>query len=99
MKQKTNADVVDLLAAILHGAPALPGAACVGRAELFDGTDPASTETAINLCRYRCTALAACERAANAAPHNSVSGVLAGRLHEWTPTTVRGRREVQRAAS
>lgn len=56
MKQKPSVDVVDLLAAILRGAPALPGAACVGRAELFDGTDPASTETAIALCRYRCPA-------------------------------------------
>jgi hypothetical protein len=98
VKQKTNADVVDLLVAILRGAPALPGAACVGRPELFDGTDPASTETAIALCLYRCPALAAYERAANAAPRNTVSGVLAGRLYEWTPTRVRGRREALRAS-
>jgi len=97
VKQKTKADVVDLLAAILHSAPALPGAVCAGRSELFDGTDPASTETAINLCRYRCPALAACEPAADAAPPNAVSGVLAGRLYEWTPTTVQARREALRA--
>lgn len=96
---KQTADVVDLLVAILRGAPALPGAACASAdPKLFDGTDPAGTESAIALCRYRCPALAACERAANAAPPNTVSGVLAGRLYEWTPTTVRGRREALRAS-
>jgi hypothetical protein len=97
---KQTADVVDLLVAILRGAPALPGAACASAdPKLFDGTDPAGTESAIALCRYRCPVLAACAEWAETAPHDSLHGVVGGRWHEWTPATVRGRRELQGASS
>jgi len=99
VKRKASLDVVDLLAAILHNAPALPGAACVGQPELFDGADPAATETAIGLCRYRCPVLDRCAQWVDATPQDHVSGVLAGRLYKYDDASMTVGREALRGAS
>ena len=77
-----------LLGRILHGAPALPGAKCVGRARLFD--PPAEREPAADvafrhrqalaLCRV-CRALDACgEWFESLPPEERPEGVIAGRV-------------------
>jgi hypothetical protein len=98
-KHKPEFDVVDLLAEILRGAPALPGAACVGRPGLFEGNTEQDRRQAAELCNTRCPTanFDRCRAWAETAPHNSLHGVVAGRWHEWSPTTVRGLREALKA--
>ena len=80
--------VGDLIAA-LAGAPRLPGAACVGRAALFDPPEPGEApdaaqqriNTALALCN-NCPALARCaEWRGGLPPRDRPVGVVAGRLN------------------
>ncbi|KAA1243111.1 hypothetical protein F0Q45_25845 [Mycobacterium simiae] len=68
--------------------PRLPGAACVGRWDLFDprpDNDPDRDHTeaaALQLCRT-CPALAGCRRWVDSlSPKHRPAGVVAGRLWE-----------------
>jgi WhiB family redox-sensing transcriptional regulator len=79
--------VVDILAAVLAGAPSLPGAKCRNRPHLFDeaakGEPPEVVEQrhqqALGLCRI-CPALASCTEWFAALPaRQRPSGVVAGR--------------------
>jgi hypothetical protein len=73
---------VELLAAILAGVPALPGAACRGHAGLFDAAadgDRDAAQEAAEICR-RCPVLEACAQwIARAHPQRPPPGVWAGR--------------------
>jgi hypothetical protein len=71
------------LFAALAGIPALPGAACRNRHQLFDGVEPADVAEAVTICETECPALAACAAWADSLPANSLSGVVAGELHVW----------------
>lgn len=76
-----SALLVDLLGS-LRAVPALPGARCRGRSELFDGADGLDgdrTRVAAALCQV-CPALTACGAWAARQPENSLEGVVAGRL-------------------
>ncbi len=71
-------DTVSLLGSILQDAPPLRGAACVGRAELFDiDASPDHHAEARDICRS-CPVLAQCGAWATAHPRR-ISGVVAGR--------------------
>ncbi|WP_068179698.1 WhiB family transcriptional regulator [Mycobacterium sp. UM_CSW] len=74
--------LADLLGA-LRGIPNLPDAACRNLPELFDATDEIDAEPAIALCRS-CPALQDCAAWAATLPKNSISGVVAARIHVWT---------------
>jgi WhiB family redox-sensing transcriptional regulator len=70
------------LADAVGAAPALPGARCRGRSELFDAesVDDERTDYAITVCN-RCPALAACrEWVASLPPGKRPIGVVAGRV-------------------
>lgn len=82
-------DTVELLGEVLRDAPRLPGAKCIGRADLFDprepNTDPETVEyaqnAALRLCRS-CPALASCSQWFDSLPpRHRPLGVIAGRLH------------------
>ena len=92
--KRRSFDWIALLELILRDAPSLPGALCRDEdPRIFDAdADAVAAAAAVALC-HRCPALAACERAANAAPHNHVSGVLAGRVYAWLPGRVASRTE------
>jgi Transcription factor WhiB len=81
VKQKTKTDVVDLLAAILRGAPALPGALCRDAdPRLFDADSEADAQTAMAICR-RCPEIVPCGAwGAERRVHGVVAAEL--RLHE-----------------
>lgn len=72
---------VRLLAAILAGIPALPGAACRDRWELFDASTSGhheAAEAAVAICA-RCPVLTTCQAwAAHDYPQKRPAGVLAG---------------------
>ena len=76
----------ELLAAILTGAPSLPGAACRRRAGLFDDRHPGESaeqqrhrfEAAAAVCA-RCPAQPACRSAVSTSRHSGV-GVQGGRV-------------------
>lgn len=86
---------VEALAAVLAGAPSLPGAECRNRSHLFDerGLDESEDvaeqrhQQALGLCRI-CPALASCEAwCATLPPRKRPAGVVAGR-----PPAKQGRR-------
>jgi hypothetical protein len=66
----------------LAGIPALPGARCVGRSDIFDQYDcPASVELATSICDS-CPALTACERWLDGLrPAQRPVGVVGGRVN------------------
>jgi hypothetical protein len=83
-----TATLADLVGA-LRSVPALPGAKCRGRAELFDGADGpdgARTRLAAAFCA-RCPALTACAAWAGRQPDNRLDGVVAGRLFAYVAHT------------
>lgn len=87
----------DLLDTV-HNAPDLPGALCVGRAELFDAVeDPGMVDAAISLC-LQCPAYTACREWAASLPESAVHGVLAGRVHEWRSPSQRWRHQRKEAS-
>lgn len=70
------------LVGTLRTVPALPGARCRGRSDLFDsddGLDGDRTRLAAALCA-RCPALTACSAWADRQGENTLDGVVAGRL-------------------
>lgn len=67
---------VGLLAEILRGVPALPGAACIHKAGIF--SDPRRVAEAKAICA-RCPVIAACDRWSRS--ERALVGVVAGRLH------------------
>lgn len=72
-------DLLGYLAAL----PALPGAACKGRAPLFDGETTGDRIQAERLCRDACPSLGRCGRwVASLSPSRRPSGVIAGRYRE-----------------
>ncbi|ORW69818.1 hypothetical protein AWC24_04660 [Mycolicibacter senuensis] len=80
--------MVEVLSAVLAGAPALPGARCRNRSHLFDERGPDEPQDvadqrhqqALGLCKV-CPALASCERWYSALPaRKKPSGVIAGRI-------------------
>ncbi|WP_369816626.1 hypothetical protein [Mycobacterium sp. E740] len=72
--------ITDLFAC-LGGVPALPGAACRGRHDLFDGETTADRIAAERLCRDACPALGACRRWVASLPKSRRPvGVVAGRF-------------------
>ncbi|MGD3151940.1 hypothetical protein [Tsukamurella tyrosinosolvens] len=101
---------VDLLGAMLADTPKLAGAACIGRAGLFDPQAPNEHRddlayrhrSAAEVCRTECPALAECSvwldsfEGARAGRRGRPSGVLAGRIPQPGPT--RGRPTKGRAA-
>lgn len=82
-----NPGWMQLLGAIVHRVPLLPGALCAGRGHLFDADDGPSgkrTAEAISLCR-RCPALPSCQTWVESLPRHRVPrGVLAGRYRRPT---------------
>lgn len=87
--------VVEILSAVLAGAPSLPGARCRGRSYLFDEAakdePPAVVEQrhaqALGLCRI-CPALASCQQWYDSLPaQKRPPGVVAGIIN--TPTKER----------
>jgi hypothetical protein len=94
----TAPGTLELVAAIVAGAPHLPGAACRGHVSLFDSPAAADRANAIEVCRG-CPALRPCARWA--AQHDGqLSGVVAGKLRhpqltdEPTQPRRRGRKRV-----
>lgn len=88
---------VEVLAAVLAGAPSLPGAKCRNRPHLFDERGPDEPEDvaqqrqeqALGLCRI-CPALASCDAWFTELPaRKRPAGIVAGR----TPTVRRSRGE------
>ena len=69
-----------LLCRILDGTPALRGALCRGRGNLFSGERQADTDTAIAMC-HTCSCLDTCKAWVESQPPNALSGVYGGRLH------------------
>lgn len=88
VRPDTSADpVVEVLSAVLAGAPSLPGARCRNRSHLFDERGYDEPEDiaeqrhtqALGLCRI-CPALASCEAWYTALPaRKRPTGVVAGR--------------------
>lgn len=73
------------LVGALARVPALPGARCRGRAELFDGDDGPDgerTRRAAAVCQA-CPALTPCSRWADSQRANTLDGVIAGRLYRY----------------
>jgi hypothetical protein len=69
-----------LLERVLANLPAMPDAACIGHAELFDAdTVDRATDAAeaLALCD-RCPELDRCHRWAASQPHGRLTGVVAG---------------------
>lgn len=61
----------------------MPGAACKGRHNLFDGETPADRIRAEAICRDACPALGRCRRWVASLPgYRRPSGVVAGRFRE-----------------
>ncbi|MCF6386029.1 WhiB family transcriptional regulator [Mycobacterium sp. MBM] len=76
---------VDLLAVVLRQLPALPGALCRNRSELFDSEEPADVATAVSLCE-RCPALDACRAWVTGLSYPArPAGVVAGRRYHRRP--------------
>lgn len=70
---------VDLLVLVLRGLPPLPGAACVGKAELFESDRPADVATAGSLCE-RCPSLDPCRAWVSSLSYEArPTGIVAGR--------------------
>ncbi|WP_100465909.1 hypothetical protein [Mycobacteroides abscessus] len=67
---------LDLLTELLRDSPALPGASCQGRGELFDG-NPEYMATAVQLC-HTCPAFGPCGAWADRQPRHRLSGIVAG---------------------
>ncbi|MCV7285354.1 WhiB family transcriptional regulator [Mycolicibacterium wolinskyi] len=67
---------IDLVAAIVRGTPALPGALCRGQADLFDAQWSSTASAAAELC-HMCPDLAPCRQWA--ATERNLHGVIAGR--------------------
>jgi hypothetical protein len=82
--------VVDLLAAVLREAPALPGALCRDRWELWDGADEYGAHRAMQICG-RCPDLRPCRSWLDAQKRDAVTGVVAGQLVPHSSTAA-GRR-------
>lgn len=77
------------LADALDTIPRLPGAACVGRHQLFDGDDTEHHAAAVQICQH-CPALQPCRDWFDALrPSQKPAGVTAGIVHE--PPKRRGR--------
>jgi hypothetical protein len=75
-------DLIDLMAKILAGIPALPNAMCRDDAELFSSDEPADIEAAKELCSW-CGERQNCADWVASLPPNTVSGVVGGELHPW----------------
>jgi hypothetical protein len=91
------------MAAALANAPDLHGAACVGRARLFDidGSHARDYTEAIAIC-HQCPALIACGQWLDSLGPRSrhrPAGVVAGRLIIGTGTGRRGRPATPRPAA
>ena len=78
-RHRQTADAVTLVAAILAGTTALPGAACTSRPNLFDH-DTGDPKQAASLCN-RCPAKSRCADWAATLPPGHASGVIAGQIH------------------
>jgi hypothetical protein len=81
----------DLLGALGHSTPALPGAACRGLGELFDGDglDGAKTIRAASICRFECPVFQQCREWADGRPDRTLTGVVAGRIYSTLHPSLR----------
>lgn len=78
-----GAGAVGGLLALAASVPPLPGAACKGRATLFDGETPADRARAERVCLHECPALGRCRRwVAATPPSRRPVGVVAGVFRE-----------------
>ncbi|WP_328856360.1 WhiB family transcriptional regulator [Williamsia herbipolensis] len=103
--QNANADWISLLARIFDELPALPGAACAGRPDLFDPADTRETAESV-ASRYRaaaavcasCPALTQCRAWADSLNrHRRPAGVVGGRIPDPGPPA--GRRPTRETFS
>ena len=78
-RHRQTADAVTLVAAILAGTTALPGAACTTQPAVFD-IDGGNPKKAATLCA-RCPAKPRCAQWAATLPPGHASGVIAGQIH------------------
>jgi WhiB family redox-sensing transcriptional regulator len=76
-------DVIAGLFGALDGIPALPGAACKGKADLFEGRTDDDIDKAIQICG-RCPSRQPCADWAASLPRNRVTGIVAGRVVVWS---------------
>jgi hypothetical protein len=81
--------IIGLIELVLRDTPALPGAACRTRSELFDADTDEQAAQAILVCQTACPALARCEAWAASLPDNSFDGVVGGRRYVWTQQKMR----------
>jgi WhiB family redox-sensing transcriptional regulator len=90
--------VVDNLFAALRSIPALPGAKCVGRHELFESPDPGDIANAVELCSHCPARLPCAQWVESLPPTQRPAGVVGGRVYVTvTPDQTRQRRKTPAA--
>jgi Transcription factor WhiB len=70
--------LLEMLAELASGIPALPNAACREQRDLFDSCEPTDIRRAISVCG-RCPARLPCASWADSLPPRRLDGVVGGR--------------------
>jgi len=84
-----SANALAGLLGAISAAPDLRRGLCVGNWRDFDQTDnPAVAEACLDLCR-RCGVLSQCRDWSSNFSNRELSGVVAGRVRPWSPSSDR----------
>lgn len=77
-----NYNPADFLAELAAGIPALPRAACRGRADLFTSEQPDDISQAVEVCTS-CAELARCRAWAADQPRRALLGIVGGEHYTY----------------